>query len=146
MIKLDQKDYVILDVLRENSSLSMQNIAKKTGIPVATVHNRIKKMRAEGVIKKYTVEIDKAKLGRPMSVFIAVKAGPKADHAAMLREICRHELVEEGAVIAGQFDLIFKIRAKGMEDLNSFVLQYLRKSDSVVDTSTMIAYQLIEKG
>ena len=40
----------ILEVLRENSKLSTQQIAKKTGLPVTTVHNRIKKLKKLGQI------------------------------------------------------------------------------------------------
>ena len=41
---IDEKDQLILEVLKENSTLSTSKIAKSTKIPITTVHNRIKKL------------------------------------------------------------------------------------------------------
>ena len=144
-IEFDEKDDAIIGVIKENSSLSIQQIARKTGIPVATVHNRLKRLKSECIIKKYTVILDKAKLGRKMVAFIAVKATQRSDHNPMLKEIFKHGLVEEGAVITGQFDLLFKIRVKDMDELHRFVLQHLRKLETVADTFTMMVYELEER-
>ena len=40
---MDEKDEKILRLLKENSKSTTQQIAKKTLIPITTVHNRIKK-------------------------------------------------------------------------------------------------------
>ena len=92
MHEIDEKDYAILEVLKENSGLSIQKIAKKTGIPIATVHNRIKKLKQEGIIERYTIVIDKAKLGRKMTAHVLIKTTPKSDHIVLLEKIMKHEL------------------------------------------------------
>lgn len=143
---IDEKDLLILSALKDDSHSSIQKIAKKTGIPPVTVHNRIKKLRAEGIIQKYTIKIDKSKLGRPMSAYVIIKAAPKSDHLLLLDKIAKHELVEDGSAITGEFDLIFKIRVKDVDELNSFTLKFLRTFDEVSQTQTMIAFKNVEKG
>ena len=69
---LDNKDLKILEVLKVNSRLSTQKIAKKTLIPITTVHNRMKKLEKEGIIKGYTVILDYKKLGKPILSFILI--------------------------------------------------------------------------
>ena len=141
----DHKDDAILQVLKENSSLSIQQIAKRTGIAVATVHNRIKRLRAEGVIKKYTIVIDKAKLGRNMVAYVLIKAMPKTDHITLLHHIIKHDLVEDGSAITGEFDLILKIRIADVDELDKFVLKHLRTFNEISQTQTIIAFQNIYK-
>lgn len=145
MEALDEKDYSILETLKSNSSLSIKQISKKTLIPVATVHNRIKKMKANGIITGYTIKIDKAKLGKKMVAYVLIKAIPKADHIEMLEKIVKHDAVEDGSAITGAFDLILKIRLADIDELDKFVLKYLRTFAEVGETQTMIAYRNISK-
>jgi len=77
--KVDNKDLHILEMLRANSRLSEQKIAKKTGIPMTTVHNRAKKMRQAGIIEGYTVRLNHAKLGKPLVAYVLLKAVNQAD-------------------------------------------------------------------
>lgn len=145
MEAIDEKDYAILDVLKVNSSLSIKQISKKTGIPVATVHNRIKKMKANGIITGYTINIDKAKLGKKMVAYVLIKAAPKADHIEILEKVVKHDAVEDGSAITGAFDLILKIRLADIEELDQFVLKHLRTFNEISETQTMIAFRNIVK-
>ena len=145
MEAIDEKDYAILDVLKGNSSLSIKQISKKTGIPVATVHNRIKKMKANGIITGYTINMDKAKLGKKMVAYVLIKAAPKADHIEILEKVVKHDAVEDGSAITGAFDVILKIRLADIEELDQFVLKYLRTFAEIAETQTMIAFRNIMK-
>lgn len=145
MDTLDEKDYGILEVLKLNSSLSIKQISKKTGIPIATVHNRIKRMKDKGIITGYTINIDKAKLGKKMVAYVLIKAAPKADHIDILEKVVKHEAVEDGSAITGAFDVILKIRLSDIEELDKFVLKYLRTFAEIAETQTMIAFRNIVK-
>ncbi len=142
---IDEKDYAILDVLKENSALSIGKIARKTGIPIATVHNRIKRLRAEGIITKYTIKLNHAKLGKKMVAYTLIKAAPKSDHIKLLHAITKHAAVEFGSAVTGTFDLILVIRVADVDELNGIVLKYLRTFDAVAETQTMIAFESVEK-
>ena len=52
------KDLQIVNILIENSRLSAREIAKKAGISVVTVINKMKDLEKEGIIKGYSAEID----------------------------------------------------------------------------------------
>ena len=66
---LDDKDKKILQVLKDRGDFTSRQIAKKTLLPVTTVYNRLKKLKEFGVIKKFTVELDQAKLDKGFMVF-----------------------------------------------------------------------------
>ena len=59
---MTKKDHVILDLLKHDAKLSTREMSEKTGISMTTVHNRIKKLEREGVIRGYMAVIDKKKL------------------------------------------------------------------------------------
>ena len=50
--EIDEKDKRIIEVLREDSSLTTRQIAKKTRVPITTVHHRVRKLKEDGFIMK----------------------------------------------------------------------------------------------
>ena len=72
--KLDKKDLQILEILKNNYEYTTREIARKTLLPVTTIHNRIKKMRKTGVIKKYTIEPDYKKINKGFLVYVLITA------------------------------------------------------------------------
>lgn len=140
---LDDKDFKILDVLKHNAKLSTQQIAKKTLIPVTTVHNRIKKLEKEGVIKGYTIVLDHKKIGKAVLAFILINVvytlpTKKFQQEEIAKQIKKFEIVEEVAIVAGGTDMIIKVRTKDIEELNDFVIRKLRNIEGVDKTQTMI--------
>jgi len=61
---IDNKDKQILSALQENSKISFRELAKSLGVPVTTIWRRVKNLEEKGVIKKFTIEIDRKKLQR----------------------------------------------------------------------------------
>ena len=142
---IDEKDEAILDTLRENSELSIQKIARKTGIPIATVHHRLKRLKSEGIIKRFTIVVDKSKLGKKLVALVLVKAAPKSDHILLLEKLMKHPEVEDGSAITGPFDILIKVRVADVDDLDQFVLKYLRTFDEIAQTESMIAFRNMTK-
>ncbi|MBW3023085.1 Lrp/AsnC family transcriptional regulator, partial [Candidatus Woesearchaeota archaeon] len=119
MDKIDKKDLEILEVLKENSRLSTQEISKKTSIPITTVHNRLKHLKKEGVIKKFTVELDYKKVGKPISAFILVGVDYKLlkeikmSQYQLAKKIKQNEAVEIASMVTGTSDIIVTNNSHG---------------------------------
>ena len=143
--KADEKDLEILGMLRANSRLSEQKIAKKTGIPMTTVHNRVKKMREAGIIEGYTVRLNHALLGKPLIAYVLLKAVNQADQGELLGYIAKIPQVCEVAMVTGDFDLMLKARISDMEELNKIIVAGLRRHKGIGESITMISYQTVEK-
>ena len=142
---LDEKDFAIIDELKKNSKFSEKKIAKKTNIPMTTVHNRIKKLRELNIIENYTIKLNYTKLGMPLTAYVLLKTMPGVDQKEMLFKISKMPNIREVAMITGEFDILFKVKVKSMEELNKTVVQTLRKQKTVGETRTMISYKTIEK-
>ena len=141
---MDKKDEIILKLLKENGKLTTQQISKKTLMPITTIHNRIKKLLREGIIKRYTIDLDNKKLGKSISAYIHImvdyrllKEIKKSQHE-LARKIKQHEFVEEIAIVAGGTDMIIKVRVKDIEELDDFVTKKLRNIGGIEKTQTMV--------
>ncbi|MFA5050359.1 MAG: Lrp/AsnC family transcriptional regulator [Candidatus Micrarchaeia archaeon] len=141
---LDEKDFAIIDELKKNARLSEKKIAKRTNIPMTTVHNRMKKLGGLGVIENYTLRLNYKKLDLPLTAYVLLKTLPGVDQKEMLIRISRLPYIREVAMVTGEFDILFKVRVKSMEELNKTVVQTLRKQKTIGETRTMISYETIE--
>ncbi|MCC6003273.1 MAG: Lrp/AsnC ligand binding domain-containing protein [Thermofilum sp.] len=74
---LDEKDYLLVKELMENSRAPLTLLGKKLGMTDVAVKKRLKKLEKEGVIKKYTIEVDASKLGYKNVALIGVDTEPE---------------------------------------------------------------------
>lgn len=72
-MELDELHYAILDQLQIDGRLSNAEIGRRIGLTAPAVAERIKRMRAEGVIKGITVNIDFRQLNYSQQALIGVK-------------------------------------------------------------------------
>ena len=120
--QLDAMDRNILAELQRDASQSLDEIAKKTGSSKTPVWNRIKKMRANGVIKQDTVVLDPEKLGLEACFFVLVRT---SEHEADWQEKFLHSLqsrpeVQEAHRLAGDIDYILKVRVANARAYDEF--------------------------
>ena len=141
---MDKKDEKILELLKENSKLTTQQISKKTLIPITTVHSRIKKLEREGIINKYSLKLDHKKLGKNISAYVHIVVDYKSlkeikmSQHDLAKKLRQYEFVEEAAMVTGGTDIIIKVRVKNVDDLDFFVTKYLRNINGIEKTQTMV--------
>ena len=148
MKTLDDKDHIILNVLREHAKWSTQQISKKTRIPITTVHNRIRKLESSGIIKGYTTILDD-KLTGDINSFVMIYVmyhlpdGKVINQEELAAKIRANKYVEEVNIITGATDLIAKVRTKTIDELNDFVIKYLRSISGIDRTQTLVVLKSI---
>lgn len=144
MYNFDEKDIDILNLLNKDAKLTSLQISKKTGIPATTIHNRIKKMEANGIILRYSIVTDTKKLGMKIKAYIMVcveymtPAGRKISQTELAQEIKEYPLVDEVSIITGGTDILVKVHSKDIDELNDFIINKLRSIDGVAKTDTMV--------
>ena len=146
---IDKKDLKILEILQEDSSLSSHKISKKTLIPVTTVNNRIKKLRKEGIIKRYTVEVDKSKLGFNLSAYILINLsltelkGENMKVDDIIRIIRKNPFIDLVEHVSGSIDIVLKMHVRSIEELNDYVVNTLSSYKGIEKTNTL--FVLVKK-
>jgi len=131
-LKLDKVDQGIIERLKEDARTTFVDIGKALDVSDATVYNRVKRLNEAGVIKRFTIEVDEAAVGKKVSGFIMVSVKPGAVKDVS-RQLCEVERVSEVHEIHGSEDLIVKVRAKNLGRLRSVILR-VREIPDVVQT------------
>ncbi len=140
----DRKDENILSMRMGNSRLTSQQVSRKTGIPITTVHNRIKKMEKSGVIKSYSLVLDNKKIGRGVSAYIFATVNYPHEHARKFsqeetaRRIRQLDGVEEVSFVTGETDIIVRLSVASIDALNGFIVKKLRNIEGIDKTRTMV--------
>jgi Lrp/AsnC family transcriptional regulator for asnA, asnC and gidA len=149
MAKIDETDMRILGVLEQNSKLSSQKISRKTGIPITTVHNRVRKLEKEGIIKGYTLVLDHEKLGRPLLAYILVNydmnaVGSKLTRDELARKLRQIGEAERISYTTGRYDIVMVIRFRTIRDLDNLIMAKLRTIPGIGKTETFIVMEEIK--
>jgi len=140
--RLDEKDLMILRELELDSSRSVKSIAEKIGLPRTTVQERINRLKRLGVIKRFTVKLDKAKLGKHITAFILVSfmPGPQVSQKMLAHQISKLPDVEEVHLISGEWDILVKVRGSSMKGIGELVIERIRTMEGVARTLTCTVF------
>ena len=143
---MDKKDVEIMKCLTENSREKIADISRELGIPRITVYERIKGLVDRGVIKKFTIVPDYTAIGLPVVAFIFVsfRNTGKLSQSDLAKILSSFQEVDEIYIIAGQWDILVKIRARDTEEVGSFVLDKLRVIDGVQNTETISVFSVVK--
>jgi Lrp/AsnC family leucine-responsive transcriptional regulator len=70
---MDEIDYQIVALLATNGRMPYAQIAARVGMSTATVHHRVKRLKAKGFIRGFTIDVDWEALGYPVDAFISIR-------------------------------------------------------------------------
>jgi len=143
----EEKDALILRELRRDSSRPISEIASDLDLPRTTVQERVKKLVQSGVIKRFTLQTDYAKLGKPVTVFILVSflAGSGVSQREAAQEIAEIPDIFEVHVISGDWDIIAKARGESIQSIGELVLDKIRNVKGVERTLTCTSFVAIKE-
>ncbi len=139
-MKLDEIDYKILEILRRDARTPFTEVGKDLGISDATVHVRVKRMMDEGVIKRYTIEVDEKALGRNVCGFVLINVKPGSLEEAA-NQLVDNEKVTGIYEIHGPNDLIVKVGAGDLDEMRDLILE-IRKIPNMVTSESIPVFKI----
>jgi Lrp/AsnC family transcriptional regulator, leucine-responsive regulatory protein len=144
MTTLDEKDREILECMQRNGRATYAEIGAAVGLAASSVHERVRKLEARGIITGYGPRIDHAQLGLKLTAFVSLVTNVSCSILApMIRDW--PEVVEYHTV-AGDECAVLKVRTADPEGLQS-LLERLRDIPGVERTrSTVVLRTRWEEG
>jgi len=142
--KMDKKDLEIIEVLKRHSDYTTRQIAKKTLLPITTIHNRIRKLKEEGIIKRFTIELDHKKVGNSFVVYILVSANlpllkqKKKTQYDLADELGKFAFIEKVDIVSGGTDLVAIVRVKDVEEFDKVLLGKIQLIEGIDNTQSLI--------
>jgi DNA-binding Lrp family transcriptional regulator len=141
---IDDTNLKILELLQEDCKIGVQKISQEVGKGISTVHARIKSLEQSKIIKQYSAILDPLLLNRPTLALIFVtiryRAPGQTDKMSQrdfCKEISKHPFVQEVFILSGEHDVFLKVRTRDVQEMNSFIVDYLRELPQVDKTLTM---------
>ena len=133
----DQIDQQILDLLIENSRISLIDISEQVGLSRVAVKNRIDALEKSGVIEQYTVILNPEKVGRNVSVFFDIQVTPSALHQ-VADALIAEEAVTDVYLMTGASKLHVHAVAASAGEMERLIREVIDPLPGVKDISTNI--------
>jgi DNA-binding Lrp family transcriptional regulator len=120
-------------------------IAKEIKEPSTTIHYNIKKLEKEGTIKTYKAVFDYKKIDEGFCVYLFVKLTAKAGAYPdrIVGELARYEEVESADLLAGEWDMVLKVRTKDQDEFYD-VLKSILAREGVEKTTSLISLKQVK--
>ncbi len=141
---LDKVDSAILRLLQKNSRMSYQEMSKQTGISDATIQFRLKRMKARGIIDKFTVVANPAILGYAVMAVMLVQTDTDKHDDAKLALAKIPEITEVYSIL-GEYDLLIKVWAGSLTELNTVMNEKIRAVDGIEDLLEMVVVERVKE-
>lgn len=130
---LDDKDISILKLLQDNARMSVKEISEKIHLSATPVHERIKRLEENGIIKQYATLLDPAKLNKGLMVicYVSLRQHDKKAGLKFIGAIQQLNEVTECYSISGEFDFMLKVLAADMADFYNFHVNKLSQVENM---------------
>ncbi|MEV5281395.1 Lrp/AsnC family transcriptional regulator [Streptomyces sp. NPDC051993] len=135
---MDAIDRRLIALLQQHANTAYAALGKEVGLSAGAAHERVRKLRERGVIRRTTVEVDPAALGQGVLAFVMVDSTSwMGDSAAAFAAIPE---IQEAHVIAGSASVLVKVRTSTTEQLQD-VLRRLYAIDGVSGTHATVSLE-----
>ena len=139
---MDIVDLKILELLKENSRMSFNDISQIVGKTEATVRRRVKKLNENGVIKRFTVEfmIDNKPRTRA-----TIKVEPDfKDIKRIIKELLEIEEITNIWRLSGDCGLFMKVEIPSIEQFNPLIEDKISRINGIKIVETCFITDVIK--
>lgn len=137
---MDSIDRALLHQLQRDATQAYAALGRAVGLSAGSAHERVRKLRERGVIRKTTIEVDPAAVGRAVLAFVLLEASAWMGGAATREALAGIPEIQEAHVIAGSASLLVKVRTATTGDLQT-VLRRVFGIDGVTGTQTIVVLE-----
>lgn len=144
---LDKMDKEILNILQNDCTIAVKDIAEKIGLSTTPTYERIKFMEEAGIITKYVALADRKKLGLSLLVYcnITLKEQSKKALLDFEKSVSKIPEVIELISISGTYDYMMKIVATDIAAYNEFVMNVIANIPNIGQYHSSIVLNEVKK-
>ena len=121
-------------------------IAREIDEPSTTIHYNVKKLESEGAIKAYKAVFDYRKINEGFCSFvlIALSSNEYTDPERIADNLAKHNEVESVDILAGDWELLIKVRAKDQDEYYQFLKNVISKEKGIENTNSIISLRQVK--
>lgn len=134
---MDVIDVKILEVLKENSRVSISELSKKVNLSLSAVSERLKKLENSSIINKYTVILEPKLLGKDLSVLISIGLESTSQTNEFLEFVDSEPEILECHYITGEYDYMLKVTTANTHTLEA-IMNRIKSFHGIKRTQTNV--------
>lgn len=142
--QLDAVDARILELLQQDASLSIAEIAERVGLSSSPAWRRIERLKKAGIITKQVTLLDHEKLGLSFEVFATVKLSlPSRENLETFENaVAEWPEVVECATVTGAVDYMLRVITRDMHAYDDFLRDKMLALGLVSDVQSRIVMRV----
>lgn len=134
----DSLDRKIASLLSQDATLTNSAIGDRIGLSASATHERIRKLKSGGKIKRVVAFLEGAFMDKALGAFISVLLEGKDYDRSFVQNALEHESVLECHHITGDYSYLLKIRVADTKALENFITEFLRGQKGVIKTMSQV--------
>jgi len=140
MSQLDYTDKQILLALKADARKAFSKIADDLKISNSLVHQRIKKMKEDGVIKKADLILDEKKIGYSTKSYVGIRLKEARFADKVVKKLQEIVEVTECNFVSGKYAIFVLVYAKDNDHLRSVLYDQIHEIEGVGGTDSFICF------
>jgi DNA-binding Lrp family transcriptional regulator len=135
---LDRTDFGILRLLQNNAALSNKEIAAAVGLAPSSAHERLKRLRDDGVLRGSHADVEPKAMGIGLEALFLIELAKheRGGVDRFMAEVVEIPEVRSAFLITGRYDFIVHVVARDMQHLKDLALDsFTRPGVTRIETS-----------
>ena len=145
MAALDSLDRQIVGLLVEDGRMPLSEVGQRIGLSAPAVKRRFDRLRADGVLRGFTAQVDPAALGWDTEALVELICEVNTPPSELRRTLAGRPEVVAAYTVTGDADAIVHLRARDVEHLEQ-AIEDLRVAAPVARSrTTIVLTRLVER-
>jgi Lrp/AsnC family transcriptional regulator, leucine-responsive regulatory protein len=136
----DQRDLAILAALQRDGRATFADVGARVGLSASAVHDRVRKLEQQGVIRGYRATVDPEAVGLFVTALIAAIPLDPQQPDDLPERVREFPEVEDCLSVAGDANYVLKVRTRTTAELEDLIRRLREKAG--VSTRTTVALSI----
>ncbi len=134
---MDDTDRMILGLLQDNADRTYAELGEAVHLSAPAAHERVRKLRNNGTIRRTTIDIDPVAVGKEMLVFALIESGVWCGDQNTTDALLDIDGIESAYAVAGKACILITIRVRTPNELQD-VLRKTHTIEGVTGTESIV--------
>jgi DNA-binding Lrp family transcriptional regulator len=145
-VMLDDKDLAILRLLQQNARATVREIAAEVKLSTTPVHERIRRLETQGVIRQYATLLNPNLVNKGLMVicYVSLRQHNKNAGTRFIKSILEMPEIIACYNISGEFDFMLKVVAENMDDYYHFHVNKLSQAENIGQLQSVFVMGIIK--
>lgn len=145
-VMLDDKDLAILRILQLNARATVREIAAQVKLSTTPVHERIRRLETQGVIRQYATLLNPNLVSKGLMVicYVSLRQHNKSAGSKFIKSIMEMPEIIACYNISGEFDFMLKVVAENMDDYYHFHVNKLSQAENIGQLQSVFVMGVIK--